>query len=322
MARMVLMNILISSLEKDETVVVVFLDLSKAFATVDNVILLTRFEHYGIWGNALVWFSSYFTDREHFVTYNGAASSTKSVSCGVPQGPILDPLSFLVYINDQCNGCNSTLLILFDDDTNSFKRIQDRSHIETMFDKEFKILYIYGLKSTNCHWVKRKLILLISTNEKCDKSIKLPNWRWDNRWNRYTQFLGVNFDKKFTGKDHINYVACKVSRAIGMMIKVKKYLRRKALLTRYYSFVYPYLISCNLIWGATYVSYLRKRINLQDRVVRIISNAKYGDNADPLYKSLGILKLVDINKYLIARFMFWYCNNSVPELFNSYFEWI
>ena len=118
-----------------------------------------------------------------------------------------------------------------------------------------------------------------------------------------------------------SHVAGKVSRAIGMIVKAKKYLRKEALLTLYYSFVYPYLTSCNHIWGATYVSNLRKLINLQKRVVRIISNAKYRDNSDPLYKSLGILKLADINKYLIARFMFRYCNNNVPELFNSYFEY-
>ena len=70
-----------------------------------------------------------------------------------------------------------------------------------------------------------------------------------------------------------------------------------------------------------HASHLRKVINLQNRIVRIIFNAEYRDSADPLYNSLGLLKLVDIDKYLIARFVFRYCNNNVPELFNSYFEY-
>ena len=137
MALMVLMNNLISSLEKGENVGV-FLDFTKAFDIVDHVILLTKLEHYGIPGNALSWFRSYLTDREHFVTYNGAASSTKSASCGVPQGSILGPLLFLVYTNDLCNACNSTLPILLADDTNLFKSSQDLSHIEAMFNEELK----------------------------------------------------------------------------------------------------------------------------------------------------------------------------------------
>ena len=106
-----------------------------------------------------------------------------------------------------------------------------------------------------------------------------------------------------------------------MLVKAKQYLKKEALITLYYSFVNPYLTYCNHIWGATYVSNLMKLIKLQNRIVRVISNAKYRESAHPLYKILGIMKFVDINKYLIARFMFRYCNNELPVLFNSYFEY-
>ena len=321
MALMVLMNNLISSLEKGENVVGVFLDFSKAFDTVDHLILLTKLEHYGIRGNALAWFRSYLTDHEQFVTYNGAASSIKSVSCGVPQGSILGPLLFLVYINDLCNACNSTLPILFADDTNLFKSSQDLSHIEAMFNEELKNISLWLKVNKLSLNVKKTHFIVFSKRNKCDKYIKLVIDDETIDEVKNTKFLGVIIDNKLTWKDHINYVAGKVSRAIGMIVKTKKYLRKEALLTLYYSFVYPYLTYCNHIWGATYVFNLRKLINLQKRVVRLISNAKYRDSADPLYKSLGILKLVDINKYLIARFMFRYCNNKVPDLFNSYFEY-
>ena len=106
-----------------------------------------------------------------------------------------------------------------------------------------------------------------------------------------------------------------------MLVKAKRYLKKDALITLYYSFVYPYLTYCNHIWGATYVSNLKKLITPQDRIIRVISNAIYRERADPLHKTLGIMKFVDINKYLIARFMFRYCNNKLPALFNSYFEY-
>ena len=104
----------------------------------------------------------------------------------------------------------------------------------------------------------------------------------------------------------------------GLWVKARRYLKKEALITLYYSFVYPYLTYCNHIWGATYVSNLKKLMKLQNRIVRVFSNAKYRESADPLYKTLGIMKFVDINKYLIAHFMFRYCNK---KLFNSYFEY-
>ena len=143
MALMVLMNNLISSLERGETVGGVFLDFSKAFDTVDHVILLTNLEHYGVRGSALSWFQSYLTDRKQFVTYNGVASSTKHVSCGVPQGSILGPLLFLIYINDLCLVCKNTLPILFADDTNLFISHQDLAHIETMLNEELKSISLW-----------------------------------------------------------------------------------------------------------------------------------------------------------------------------------
>ena len=100
---------------------------------------------------------------------------------------------------------------------------------------------------------------MFSVNEKkCDKSIKLVIDDETIDEVKNTKFLGVIIDKKLTWKDHINYVAAKVSRAIGMIAKAKKYLRQEAILTLSYSFVYPYLIYWNHIWGATYVFNLRK----------------------------------------------------------------
>ena len=167
---------------------------------------------------------------------------------------------------------------------------------------------------------KKKIQYFFSKNKKCYRPIKfLINNQAIGEVNN-TKFLGVIIDKQINWKYHINYVAGKVSWAIGMLVKAKRYLKKESLITLYYSFVYPYLTYCNHIWDATYVSNLMKLIKLQNRIVRVISNAKYRESAHPLYKTLGIMKFVDINKNLIARFMFRYCNNKLPVLFNSYFE--
>ena len=98
-----LFNKIMSSLDTGDLVIGVFLDLKKAFDTVDHKILLDKMHAYGIRGNILRWFRSYLTNRSQFASYDGRQSEIQSISCGVPQGSILGPLLFIIYRNDICN---------------------------------------------------------------------------------------------------------------------------------------------------------------------------------------------------------------------------
>ena len=120
MALITLMDKLTNAIENGEYVIGIFLDFSKAFDTVNHDILLEKLKHYGIQGCALSWFRSYLSNRPQYVTYNGTTSMSQTIKCGVPQGSILGPLLFLIYINDLGNVCINTMPLLFADDTNLF----------------------------------------------------------------------------------------------------------------------------------------------------------------------------------------------------------
>ena len=136
MALMTLMDNLINFLDNGEYVIGIFLDFSKAFDTVDHGILLQKLSSYGVRGEALLWFQSYLSNRYQFVTYDGVSSEKKEVKCGVPQGSILGPLLFLIYINDLSDVCKCSLPILFADDTNFFYHGNDLHVTENSCNKE------------------------------------------------------------------------------------------------------------------------------------------------------------------------------------------
>ena len=118
----------------------IFLDLSKAFDTVNHNILFHKLQHYRIRGIALDWFKNYFSNRQQFVQYNGICSQKMTIECGVPQGSILGPLLFFLYVNDICNVSSIFPFVLFADDTNLFYSHKNISDLIDQVNRELNKL--------------------------------------------------------------------------------------------------------------------------------------------------------------------------------------
>ena len=121
----------------------IFIDLRKAFNTVNRDILLCKLDHYGIRGSILNWFKSYLTNRKQYIGINGESSKIKEISCGVPQGSVLGPLLFLLYINDLPNISKVLDFYLFADDTNIYYESNSLQDLEKKINEELCKLQLW-----------------------------------------------------------------------------------------------------------------------------------------------------------------------------------
>ena len=132
-------------------------------------------------------------------------------------------------------------------------------------------------------------------------------------------FLGVILDENLSWKPHILNVSRKISKSIGIIYKASFCLPSTALVTIYYSLIYPYLMYCVSVWGSTYKSNLKSIFLLQKKLVRIISKAPFDAHTGPLFKDLQILKFHNIYKYHTGKLMFLFTKNLLPNYFKSMF---
>ena len=328
MALMVLVDKLTKCLENGDIITGVYLDFSKAFDTVNHKILLTKLEHYGIRGAALSWFESYLSNRSQFVTYENASSKPKVISCGVPQGSILGPLLFLMYINDLNFVCKDAMSIFFADDSNLFKNGKDITKLEEELNEILSNISEW-LKVNKLSLNVKKTHYMIFSKKKIKPGVPKPsvNLSIDGQplsEVEKTKFLGVIIDNTLTWEHHIKYISGKIARGIGILIKAKDILNKDTLVTLYYSFVYPYYVYCNHIWGSSCSKHLRRLFVLQKKAIRIIcksrpTKAEPKCHTEPLFKELKLLDVWQINQFMLSQFMYKCYHEKLPSLFDSYF---
>ena len=294
----------IQAIENGEYAIGVFLDFSKAFDTVDHKILLDKLDHYGIRGCALSWFRSYLSHRFQYVTYNGSQSSQQLIKCGVPQGSILGPLLFLVFINDFCIVCKSTEPVLFADDTNRFSSGSNASSLQDGVNNDLAIIAEWLKVNKLSLNIKKTHFMCFSAKNKPSPCISLQIDGEALAEVDKSKFLGVIIDNKLSWKDHISFVCRKVARGIGVIIKARKVLHSESMKCLYYSFIYPYMIYCNQVWGSACKTNIEPLLILQKRVMRIILGVHPRSPSEPLFITLKFLSFENIFRYLIGRLMY------------------
>ena len=309
----------------------IFIDLKKAFDTVNHKILLHKLEHYGVRGAPLKWFESYLSNRKQYVYYNGVASEVLTITCGVPQGSVLGPLLFLVYINDLPNISDKLDFFLFADDTNIYFESDDLVTMERTVNEEIKKLCLWLNLNRLALNVSKTNFVIFRANKSLYHNVTLIMNRKAIQQTKQVKYLGVFVDEHLNWNYHISQVAKKIGRGIGIIAKLRQYLNLDMLKNVYYCLVYSHLSYGVQVWGSAGTSSLKKLVILQKKAVRILSNKQYfqihGEPygplpaSDPLFKNLEILKLHDIFRLNVVKFVYETLIYESPQNFWTWFTY-
>ena len=294
---------ILNSLNRKEIALLLLIDFSKAFDMVEHGILLNKLDHYGIRGIAHDWLKSYLSNRDQFVNINGTNSTKKSLKFGVPQGSILGPLLFIIYINDIPEINRLVKFILYADDANIIITGKTIQEINQQFNE---------LSKTLVNWVGNNGLLLnikktkymIFSKHKIDTSLFVPQIL-DRPIERETttKFLGVLVDDKLNWSQHICALRSNMARYIGIMYKLKSFLPLTARLNIFHSFVQSHINYCSLVWGFAAKANIDKIFATQKKAIRAVMpgfvNYFYKDgilpkHTKPAFRDLNILTVQSI----------------------------
>ena len=260
-----IVNTILQNMDNGKFSCGVFIDLKKAFDTVNHQILLAKLENYGVRGLINSWFRSYLTDRKQNTEVNNVVSEAETTLCGVPQGSVLGPLLFLLYINDIYKSSSLFAFYLFADDTSIIFANNNLKELESLVNRELgnvnewlKVnklslnikksnFVIFRPRQKNIPFIPRIRIFDPVTNTCANLEMK-----------DYVKYLGLMIDSNLSWKYHIEAICHKISKSVGIIAKIRHYVPRRVLLSIYNSLIVPYITYGVCAWGNCALTFQRK----------------------------------------------------------------
>ena len=231
-------------------------------------------------------------------------SQVRPNDCGVPQGSILGPLLFLLRINDLPDTVQSTP-ILFADDTclhlhgSKPELLQIKLNREISLAQEWCHANTLTINPQKCHM----LFISPKTND-CIQEFAVSLSDTLISTERSAKYLGVIIDTNLNFSDHIKALELKISRAVGILYKLKFVPPSKSFVTLYCTFIHSHLLYGLVVWGSTFPTYLNRLAALQNKAIRVIGGCNYNDRVTPLYLKFEVLKLAELYKLEVAKLVY------------------
>ena len=310
------------AMDNNELTCGIFLDLSKAFDTVNHETLIYKLDHYGIRGPANNLLKSYLSNRKQFVKIGKHKSKLKNITCGVPQGSVLGPLLFILYINDLHKACTTGNTRIFADDTNIFFKCKDIKEITTIGSQI--MTQLQGWFKANKLTLNSEKSSFIIFRSKRKKQTNIPEQiKYEdtsiNRCNSI-KYLGVILDEHLDWNEHIHDLCNKLKRYFKTFYCIRRYLNIDQVKTIYYALIYSRIKYGISVFGTACKKKLTKIQILQNKLLKVLLAKTYRYSTNSLHNELNILKVTDIAKLNTLTFVHNFFHDKLPQMFKQYYK--
>ena len=317
LATIKLVDYLVKNMDANFIPCAIYLDLSKAFDTLNFDILIDKLKFYGIVGTPLKLLDNYLKNRHQFVDFKNTKSDLQEIRTGVPQGSILGPLFFSICINDLIKSSNLFNYLMYADDTTLYFNLEDIDSVnmnESINIHLEKINVWLKLNKLTVNVSKTKFMIFHKRRVAPQLELLLNNIKIEPVSN-FT-FLGIILDTSLSWKYHTKMIAIKISKIIGILHKLKYIFPKEILLIIYKSLIMPHLNYGLLLWGVN----LKDIVLLQKKAIRLVTHNTYNSHTEPIFKENGLLNLVDMFLLNKLKFLHKLFHNNLPSYFQTYWE--